>query len=276
MTVRIGPAGWSYKDWAGPVYPDPRPAGFDELTFIADRFDCIEINTTFYRPPAAKMVEGWVRRTAHRPDFRFTAKLWRRLTHEEGDWGEADVRLVRDGMAPLVEAGRLGALLAQFPWSFCDGARERDRLARITAFFPGVPLVVEVRHASWGGAADFFRGIGAGFCNVDQPPSATSLQETAHVTSGTAYVRFHGRNAAAWFSRDAGRDEKYDYLYSADELRPWVERIRAMARAAPEVYVVTNNHFRGQAVVNAIQLMLELTPRRPEVPEGLQEHFLPR
>jgi uncharacterized protein YecE (DUF72 family) len=214
-----------------------------------------------------------VRRTADLPRFRFTVKLWRRFTHEAEPWGDAEVRTFLDGIAPLVEAGRVGALLAQFPWSFQEGEGGRERLRRIAAAFRRVPLVVEVRHASWGPAVGFFRELGVGFCNVDQPASRTSLQGTAHVTGPAAYVRFHGRNAKAWFSRDAGRDRKYDYLYSAAELKPWIEKIRVLEHEAPDVYVVTNNHFRGQAVVNAIQLTLELTERRPAVPDGLKEHF---
>ena len=213
--VRVGPAGWSYKDWNGTVYPEPRPADFDELAFIAARFDCIELNNTFYRPPASRASESWARRT---PDgFVFTAKLWQRMTHEADDWGEREAATFRD-----------------------------------------VPLVVEVRHVSWAEAPGFFRELGIGWCNVDQPASATSIQGTAHVTSPTAYVRLHGRNAKAWFSRSAGRDEKYDYLYNEAEIGEWVEKARRMDAEAERTYVIANNHFRGQAVENAVQLMLGL------------------
>jgi uncharacterized protein YecE (DUF72 family) len=270
VSVRVGPAGWSYRDWNGAVYPEPRPAGFDELRFIAERFGCIEINSSFYRPPAPRTAESWARRTEGLADFRFTAKLWQRFTHESAPWGAAEAATFEDGMRPLVEAGRLGALLAQFPWSFRDGPQARDRLRRLAESFRRVPLVVEVRHASWGPSVPFFGEIGAGFCNVDQPASRTSLQGTEHVTGPIGYVRLHGRNARAWFSQDAGRDERYDYLYRPEELRPWVEAARRMASTARDVYVVTNNHFRGQGVVNAIQLMLDLTGRAPEVPEGLR------
>lgn len=273
MNVRIGPAGWSYKDWNGRVYPGPRPAGFDELAFIADRFHCVELNNTFYRPPPARMTASWVRRTEDRPDFRFTAKLWNRFTHEEPDWGATEVGTFRDGLAPLTESGRLGALLAQFPWSFQNTEAARDRLRRIAGDFREVPLVIEVRHISWADAPPFFREIGANFCNVDQPASRTSIQGTDHVTGPVGYVRLHGRNAKAWFTRGAGRDEKYNYLYNAEELKFWADATRRMAKEAEEVYVITNNHFRGQAVVNALQLMLDLTGEASDVPEGLKEHF---
>jgi uncharacterized protein YecE (DUF72 family) len=171
-------------------------------------------------------------------------------------------------MAPLIESGRLGAWLAQFPWSFRNTELGRDRLKKLSEAFRGVPLVIEVRHVSWADAVPLFRELGVGWCNVDQPASKTSIQGTDHVVGPVAYVRLHGRNARAWFSRDAGRDEKYDYLYSADELKFWTDAARRME--AQDIYIVTNNHFRGQAVVNAIQLMLALTDRRPEMPVGLR------
>lgn len=254
--LRIGPAGWSYKDWNGTVYPEPRPPDFDELAFIAERFNCIELNNTFYRPAAARMSESWARRT---PDgFVFTAKLWQRFTHEADDWGDAEVATYRDGLAPLREAGKLGAVLAQFAWSFRDGGASRDRLRRIADAFRDAPLVVEVRHVSWADAPSLFRELGIGWCNVDQPASATSIQGTAHVTSSVAYVRLHGRNAKAWFTPGAGRDDKYNYLYSEAEIGEWVEKTRRMDAEAEQTYVIANNHFRGQAVTNAVQLMLAM------------------
>lgn len=270
--LRIGPAGWSYDDWGGIVYPEPRPAGFDELAFIAGHFNVVELNNTFYRPASSKMTESWVKRTEGR-DFVFTAKLWQKFTHDPAPWGESDVRAVKEGMKPLVESGRLGAVLAQFAWNFSDGPEARERLARIAEAFREVPLAVEVRHRSWLEALEYFRKIGVEFCNVDQPASATSITGTRHVTGRIGYVRLHGRNRKAWFSKSAGRDEKYDYLYSREELAEWAASVREMAASVERIFVVTNNHFRGQAVVNALQLMLELTGAKPAAPATLVKQY---
>lgn len=270
--LRIGPAGWSYDDWNGVVYPDARPPGFDELRFIAEHFNAVELNNTFYRPPPAKMTEGWVRRTEGR-DFVFTAKLWRKFTHDPGPWSDADVRAFKEGLQPLAESGRLGALLAQFAWDFADGPAARERLKRIAEAFRDVPLAVEVRHRSWLEALEYFTEIGVEFCNVDQPASSTSITGTRLLTGRVGYVRLHGRNRKAWFSKAAGRDEKYDYLYSREELATWVEAARELLAKAERVFVVTNNHFRGQAVVNALQLMLEMTGVKPAAPATLAKHY---
>ncbi len=248
--LRVGPAGWSYEDWKGPVYPKPAPTGFDALEYVARYFDTIEINSTFYRPCVPQMSETWARRT---PDgFLFTAKLWEKFTHDKEGFTAADARLYQDGLAPLLAAGKLGALLLQFPWFFRDAPESRDRIrAIVDEFGDWAPLVIEVRHKSWLEGLDFLRELKLAFCNIDQPHSSSSIQETDIVSGPAAYVRLHGRNAKAWFSKEADRDQKYDYLYSIDELKPWLERVKGMA--GDIAYVIFNNHFRGQALVNALQ-----------------------
>lgn len=265
--IRVGPAGWSYEDWKGTVYPDPPPPGFDPLAFLARLFRCLEINVTFYRPIAARTAESWLRRVPE--DFLFTAKAWERFTHEREDFSTQDARLFREGLAPLDRAGRLGAILLQFPWSFRHSAAARDRLRRALEALGGLqaPPVVEVRHRSWLEAIDFLRQLGVGFCNIDQPPSAAGLTGTRLVTGPVGYVRLHGRNARAWFDPTAGRDRKYDYLYTLEELRGWIEAIPAFP--VPRVFVIANNHFRGKAVVNALQLQ-EAFGMPAEPPEPLR------
>src|SRR5262249_13327834 len=113
QTVRVGPAGWAYADWEGVVYPRPRPRHFHEAEYLAHFFDTIEINTSFYQPIRAAMAKSWVNRVESNPDFRFTAKLWRRFTHERGATHEEE-KTFKAGLAPLIEANRLGALLVQF------------------------------------------------------------------------------------------------------------------------------------------------------------------
>ncbi len=267
--IRVGPAGWSYDDWGGRVYPDPVPSGFDALAYLARCFDTIEVNSTFYRPAPPRMSEAWARRTPE--GFLFTVKAWEKFTHDREGFTEAEARVFQEGLAPLLGAGKLGALLLQFPWFFKDGPGERDRIRRaLEALGDWAPVVLEVRHRSWLDALDFLRGLGLSFCNIDQPRSSTSITGTRHVTGPVGYVRLHGRNARAWFSKEATRDEKYDYLYSPQELGEWVEAARSME--ADRVFVIANNHFQGKAVVNAIQLRRALGQEAP-VPEPLARAY---
>jgi uncharacterized protein YecE (DUF72 family) len=254
--IYCGVAGWSYPDWEGVVYPKPRPRGFDPLVFLASLVDVIEINSTFYHPGPKKNAQSWARRTAGTRGFKFTLKLWQRLTHEREPFTAAEAQEARAAADVLMDAGLLGAALLQFPWSFKNSGENRARLAKVAAAMAGLPLAVEVRHASWGRPEfyEFLRGLGLAFVNLDQPVIGESLGPSAEVTAGFSYVRLHGRNYRNWFREDAGRDARYDYRYSEDELGPWKERAERMAAGGGEVYVVANNHFKGQAVVNALQL----------------------
>src|SRR5512146_2162201 len=149
-TVRVGVAGWDYPDWAGVVYPGEATRDFDRMRYLAGFVDLIEINSSFYGPPRARTAENWLKRVGDLRDFRFTAKLWRRFTHERAEaWTSGDVADVRAGFDPLAEAGRLDAVLVQFPMSFKNGEAEREWLADLVRTFHQYPLVVEVRHASW-------------------------------------------------------------------------------------------------------------------------------
>jgi len=267
--ILIGSAGWSYKDWAGKVYPDPPPPGFDPLAYLAQYLPVIEVNSSFYRPPSAKMSETWARRTPE--SFVFTVKAWERFTHDRDRFTEADARLFQEGLAPLLAAGKLGAVLLQYPWFFRDGEAARERIRRAADALRGwAPLVIELRHDSWLEALDFLRAEQLNFCNIDQPRSSTAITGTRIVTGPIAYVRLHGRNAKAWFSRDAGVNEKYDYLYSREELRLWEEAVREME--AEKTFLILNNHFQGKGIANAFMLLRALgkdvTP-----PPALQETY---
>ncbi len=272
--IRVGTSGWSYADWEGRFYPPGKPRGFDELAYHARWFDAVEVNSSFYRPPSARAAASWLRRTP--PDFEFTFKLHQRFTHErEKPWTADDVAEYRRGIEPIREAGRLGAVLVQFPWSFRADADARRHLEAIRRDFGDLPLVVEVRHAGWmaEGPMRFLRGLGVGFCNIDQPPSRGGVPPTALATSPVGYVRLHGRNSAAWFKKDAGADARYDYLYSEAELDEWIERIRQVARASEKTYVFTNNHYRGQAPANALQILSRLSGGRVPVPPPLVDAY---
>ena len=256
--IRIGPAGWDYPDWHGTVYPKPAPRGFDPLRYLVRWFTTVEVNSTFYRPARRDVARGWCERVAERADFRFTAKLWRRFTHEREAYGRDEVEAVREGLEAMLSERRLGAVLIQFPWSFRREASALEWLRDLTGALQGLPLVVEVRHASWNVAETYAelaeRGIG--FVNLDQPLFRKSMGPSAIATSAVGYVRVHGRNYKDWFRAKAGRDARYDYLYRPEELHPWAQRAVEIA-AEPkvvDVYVVTNNHFQGKAVANAAML----------------------
>jgi len=276
MKTHVGTAGWSYEDWKGIVYPDPRPKGFDPLTFLAQYFDGIEINNTFYRPPEAKWAHDWLKRTAHNSDFKFTLKLYQGFTHENvGKLNPADVDIFKRGIEPLAHAGKLGCVLIQFPWSFQNTPQNREWLLMLKKAFADYPLVVEVRHNSWDiqSAYDFLAQNHLNFCNIDQPVSHTSIAPSDTVTGEVGYVRLHGRNYQAWFKSDAGRDDRYDYLYSAEEIDEWIGRIKNIENCSKLVFVIANNHFRGQGVANAFQMKWKLTGKKQDVPRTLLEKY---
>ncbi len=273
--IRIGPAGWSYQDWEGIVYPPKKGAKFDPLAYLSEFFDTIELNNTFYRSPSPAMSKSWARRVEANPRFKFTAKLYRNFTHARESLTEADEGTFKNGLAPLVEAGRLGALLLQFPYSFHNTDENRAYLRELADRFKELPLVLEIRHASWDRASAyrFLREIQVGFCNLDQPQVSYSIGPTKTVTSQIGYLRLHGRNVKEWFREGAGRDARYDYLYNEFELFEISERIRAIAKEAEEVYVITNNHYRGKAACNALELKAKMGEKNPKVPEVLLEHY---
>jgi uncharacterized protein YecE (DUF72 family) len=274
--LRIGPAGWAYKDWAGYVYPQPRPKGFHPATFLAEYFDTIEINTSFYHPMQAEHAAQWIERVSGNPRFLFTAKLWKKFTHEH-DATLADEREARAGLDVLHAGGKLGALLVQFPFSFHRVPETIEYLSRLLKRFAAYPLVVEVRHSSWNIPETFalLREHNAGFCNIDQPIIGRSLEPSTAATAAVGYVRMHGRRYDTWFTDDpeVAPHERYNYLYSSEELKPWAERIRKVSKQAGTVFVITNNHYQGKGVVNALQLISILTKTKVSVPEPLRQHF---
>jgi len=299
-TIRVGPAGWSYPDWAGYVYPSRRTKGFHEATFLAEFFDTIEINTSFYNPIRPEHAAQWIERVAANPRFVFTAKLWQRFTHEiapqsagaqKGPVGRVsaavaskaaavaveDERAVRAGFDVLREARKLGAVLLQFPFSFHRTPETVTHLTTLLKRFGDYPLVVEVRHASWQTPETFalFAEHNAGFCNIDQPIIGKSIEPSAETTSPIGYVRLHGRRYDTWFTDDpeVSAHERYNYLYSTEELAPWAKRIEKVAEHSRDVYVVTNNHYQGKGVVNALQLISMLKNSKVKVPEPLRERF---
>jgi uncharacterized protein YecE (DUF72 family) len=272
----VGPAGWSYADWKKILYPDPRPKDFHEATFLSEFFDTIEINTSFYHPMQPAHAEQWIERISANPRFLFTAKLWRKFTHEDSTT-DVDVAIASDGLNVLQRANRLGAVLLQFPFSFHYTPQTLNRLKKLLDQFQSYPLVVEVRHASWVKKEfyEFLHQRGVGFCNIDQPVIGRSIKPSERVTSPIGYIRLHGRRYDTWFTDDPASppSERYNYLYSEAELEPWAERIEHVSESAGKTFVVTNNHFQAKGIVNALQLMNLLTGAKVKIPEPLRSHY---
>jgi len=225
--------------------------------------------------PPPTHAKSWVRRVANNPAFKFTTKIYRGFTHDPSQLAADDVKAFRNYLDPLAGANRLGAVLLQFPWSFKSSPESRARLDALFADFRDYPLALEVRHASFQDD-DFLRYLdesGVAWVNVDQPLFQDSVKPAAAVTGPLGYVRLHGRNYEKWFAH-AESWERYNYLYSPAELSPWVERIHTMAREK-ETYVITNNHFRGQAIVNAAELK-EALGIEGKVPPQLKEVYAGR
>ncbi|MFQ5511890.1 MAG: DUF72 domain-containing protein [Candidatus Krumholzibacteriia bacterium] len=272
----IGPAGWSYPDWEGIVYPRPKPRVFDPLVYIASYFNLIEINSTFYRVPSADTCRSWVRRVADREGFAFSVKANSEFTHGRTNTGARHMHVFKSAIDPLFDAGVLSTVLLQFPWSFRFSREARDYVCSLTERLSPFPSAVEVRHASWSadGSRQFFRERNVTLCGVDQPLVGASLEPSVFQPGAAGYYfRLHGRNRDRWFDRKAGRDARYDYLYSGDELSVIHRRIDRLASGQERVHVVLNNHFRGQAVANALQLKAMLSGTPVEAPPQLLARF---
>jgi uncharacterized protein YecE (DUF72 family) len=279
VPIRIGVAGCDYRDWYGTVYPIDKPSKkFDALRFLASYVDVMEINSSFYGPPTKQTTTGWIERVADVPDFHFTAKLWKRFTHErKATWTRKEARQVHDGLTPMLNAGKLDAVLLQFPWSFKRDDANREWLEDAAQEFKEYPLVVEVRHESWNNP-DFYTWLnerGIGFVNIDQPLFSKSIKPGDHATSNHGYIRVHGRNYQDWFRKDAGRDARYNYLYEPADLRKWVKRTAAVAEQTDveEVSVIFNNHYKGKAVTNALQFKSIALKEKVAAPKTLMEEY---
>jgi len=271
--IRIGTSGWSYPTgegtWNGIFYPPagrrPRGSGkFDELRFYAEHFDTVEVNSSFYRVPAIKTTESWARRTP--PGFEFSLKLFQKFTHPEMfhkatgadalDLGTADVDEFRTAIDPLAQAGKLGALLAQFPTSFHDEPGSRGYLEWLLENFRDYSVAVELRHRSWSDAArdtaKLLGAFGAAWTQIDEPKFKGSIRQDLLPNVKTFYyLRLHGRNAAKWWAHEKS-DDRYNYLYSPKELEPFAAAVKdATARDVKKAYLYANNHFSAKSVANA-------------------------
>ena len=266
-TLRIGTSGWSYPSgkgtWNGLFYPEKgaAPKGFDELGFYAERFNTVEVNSTFYGQPRANVSLAWVKRTP--PGFEFAVKLYQKFTHpnlvsDKTPVSAADVDAFKGGIAPLAAGERLGPLLAQFPASFKDSPEARTYLEWLLRTFRDYPVAVELRHRSWSDhaaeIATLLHGFGAAWTQIDEPKFRFSIrQDLRPNVEGFYYMRLHGRNAQQWW-KHAQSEDRYNYLYSEAELSPIAEALRTARALVKKQYVYLNNHFAAQAVADAVVL----------------------
>jgi uncharacterized protein YecE (DUF72 family) len=267
-------------------YPPSRGRAktFDELAFYAEHFDTVEVNSTFYGQPRAEVTRAWAARTPSR--FEFSIKLYQKFTHPRmfkdrlsGGLPDeaarepalldalaqptgADVDAFRRGIDPLASSGRLGALLAQFPASFKDSSASRDYLAGLLGAFAGYPVAVELRHKSWsdqiGDTLSLLNTFKAAWVQIDEPKFRFSIRQNYLPNiRGFYYMRLHGRNAAHWWRHEKSED-RYNYLYTADELKEFTETADAAQTLVRKLYLYTNNHFSAKSVANAAMIKRQL------------------
>jgi uncharacterized protein YecE (DUF72 family) len=286
MALRIGTSGWNYPTgkgtWNGIFYPLPedRQRGFDELSFYAERFNTVEVNSTFYGQPRANASLGWVKRTPK--DFEFAIKMYQKFTHpgmavDPGPVTQADVDAFKGGIDPLAAAGKLGPLLIQFPASFQRSSEAIDYLGWLLRTFAGYPLAVELRHRSWSDAPDTAQLLethGAAWVQIDEPKFPSSIrQDLKGATPGLYYLRLHGRNAKQWWDHEEAED-RYNYFYSQEELAPIANTVRDIRAMVKKAYLFLNNHFSAQSVANATTLKKMLDePVTARMPEEMVERF---
>lgn len=258
--IVIGTAGYGYDDWVGPFYPkdlDKR----EWLTFYAERFQFTEVNSSFYRMPNRFMLTNMAKKTP--ANFQFAIKAYRGISHERGNLVD-DCKMLHEAVEPLAEAGKLACIMVQFPNSFRNVVENRRYLADISSHLGVYPVTVEFRHRSWAEPAVFpyLKSLSLGYVCVDEPQFPTLMPPIVEATGRLAYVRFHGRNYAKWWHHKEAY-ERYDYMYSKEELAEWIPKLRKLEGDVGSVYVAMNNHYQGQAAVNGRMLQeLLLSPLR--------------
>jgi len=258
---KVGTSGFSYADWKGRFYPKGI-AERDMLSFYADHYPMVEINSTYYQVPSTKNMRAMVEKTPE--DFEFVIKAHQSITHERME-PERALPPFLEAIEPVREAGRLGCLLFQFPGSFRHSAESTTFLEDLRDALPREwPAVMEFRHSGWlrGAVYQVLASMELGFVNCDMPAIRGLMPPTDVVTSDIAYVRLHGRNAGSWYDHDQAW-ERYDYGYSDQELTEWVPRLMDIARRSRVAYVAFNNHPRGQSAQNADTMRRKLADADP-------------
>jgi uncharacterized protein YecE (DUF72 family) len=284
MTVLMGCSGWSYDDWVGRFYPlDLAQKRGEWLRYYAGYFKTVEINSTFYRPPNEFLVRSWIKKASDLEDFEFSVKLPQIVTHDSIVKGNAEgaanqaASFEKMCVEPLAKGELLGSVLIQLSPYFRN---EGSAVSILSALLRVVSCekyryAVEFRHRSWlddsgreivPEALELLRERKVANVVVDGPGFPVTSRDTAD----HSYFRFHGRNYDIWYSdekEDDYRINRYDFLYSEEQLRPWIGRIKGAEEGAKKVRVYFNNHGRAKAVKNAFQMMdlLSIAHREKEI-----------
>lgn len=276
--LRIGTSAWNDHD---PFYPgNLKPA--DQLGFYARYFPVVEVNSTYYGIPRRQVVESWVRRTP--PGFVFDVKPPRELTSTPEQPGgepptpDADVASAfAEAIAPLAEAGKLGAVTFQFPPSYRNTEEHREYLQLLPELLPDFPLSVEFRRIDWmdeehaDETLSLLEESGMSYTMVDEPQFGSGSVPPVYAVTNPklAIVRFHGRNGHTWYKFTGSSRDRFDWLYSEEELEEWKPKIEEALRAAEAVHVFFNTNKADQGPRNAFKLMDVMgIPHPPPPGEG--------
>lgn len=248
----IGTSGYSYKDWIGTFYPENTDKK-DMLKLYAQKFKVSEINSTYYRIPHPASFYYLQQKVP--ADFKFTVKANQEMTHSREE-NPAIFKDFKESIKPLLEAGKFACVLAQFPYSFYNTPSNRDYLLRFKERMEDIPVVVEFRNSYWIDNEIFriLKNNDIGFCCVDQPQLKGLIPPIAEATSNLGYIRFHGRNKVNWWEHEKAY-QRYDYLYTEEELKEWIPKIKKIAEKTTDQYIFMNNHYKGKAVKNALMLI---------------------
>lgn len=249
--IYVGTSGYSYDDWIGPFYREGIKKG-QMLEEYSKHFNFTEINSTYYSMPNKFMFSSLVKKTPE--GFKFTVKLHGSMTHSRDAESDA-YHAFKQALVPLVEAGRLGCLVAQFPYSFHMSYENFDYIKGLRDNFKDIPLCVEFRNNGWM-KQEVYKQLSMediGFICVDEPDIKGLVRKASVVTSKVGYVRFHGRNSSKWYNHEQSY-ERYNYLYSEEELKEWMPRIEHIEDNSDCMFIAFNNHFKAQGAVNASML----------------------
>ncbi len=258
--ITIGTSGYSYRDWVGPVYPPGTPPE-RFLEHYARRFTFVELNFSYYRMPEAPTLQSMLDRTP--PEFRFAIKAHRSITHTGGEPAAEALAAYHKAVAPAVAAGRITAVLAQFPYGFHYTTANRRALAAMCDRWSDLPLYVEFRNREWSRSSVYTelrrRAVGWVVPDLPQLRGLPPLQPV--VTGRRAYLRLHGRNRAMWWDGDAR--SRYDYSYTDHELAELASVSEQLAAQSEHLFVAFNNHADGQAARDAERFAAILAGRPP-------------
>jgi uncharacterized protein YecE (DUF72 family) len=271
--IKIGTSGFSFDDWKGTIYP-PGLAKEKWLGFYEKElgFKTLEVNFTYYSLPSAKSFEGMSRKTS--ADFSFVVKAFRGMTHEIRDKTTKkflDNKQVFEkflsSLGPIITDKKLSCILLQFPFSFYPSEENRDYLKAAKDRLGDIPAVVEFRNSGWLTEATFrfLEEQELGYCAVDEPNLKGLMPFAPRATAAIGYFRLHGRNKN-WFN--APVSERYNYLYSGEELRGFIPPIKEIAEKTGTVFVFFNNCHAGSAAKNAIMLTQMLFPEESRIGDG--------